>query len=170
MKKPARIFYRVSNYIAAMICSAGVAVCVGYFLYVSGFYLQGSAVYAQLYKLDVVADAIGRGSWPILYAPHWYNGYEIFRYAPSAAYYLIVMLSRICGGDIHGGICVFYGVMAFLAQMGFFLFGIRCGKKTAAFLTGLAWLFLPATFYIAILQGSFDIVMGLAFIFPWAGR
>ena len=164
MKKPARIFYRVSNYIAAMICSAGVAVCVGYFLYVSGFYLQGSAVYAQLYKLDVVADAIGRGSWPILYAPHWYNGYEIFRYAPSAAYYLIVMLSRICGGDIHGGICVFYGVMAFLAQMGFFLFGIRCGKKTAAFLTGLAWLFLPATFYIAILQGSFDIVMGLAFL------
>lgn len=164
MKKPTRIFCRISNYIAAMICSAGVAACVGYFLYVSGLYLQGSAVYAQLYKLDVVADAMRQGSWPVLYAPHWYNGYEIFRYAPSTAYDLIVMLSRICGGDIHGGICVFYGVMVFVAQMGFCLLGIRCGKRAAAFLAGLVWLFLPATFYAAILQGSFDVVMGLALL------
>ena len=160
------LFYRlrIKNYITAVVFSAGIAICISFLLYYTGLYLQGSAVYAQLYKLDTVMDSMEQGILFPLYAKHWYNGYEIFRYSPPAAYLLIGMLSRIFHTNIHISICIFYGIVVFTSQMGFFLFGIRQKKMTAAFFTGLAFLFLPSTISVAILQGSFDIVMGMGMI------
>lgn len=162
MKRPVRLLHRVSNYITSVILSAVIAVCVGFFLYNSGLYLHGSAVYGQLYKLDVVADSLQDGVLFPLYARDWYNGYEIFRYSPPTVYIFIVMLSRIFGLDIHIGICVFYGIAAFTALMGFFLFGVKQRKVVAAFLTGVAFLLLPSTFMAVIMEGSLDIVMGIS--------
>ncbi len=164
MKKTDFWTHKVINYIIAIVCSAGTAAGIGFLLYRSGLYLQGSAIYSQLYKLDMVADSMAQGIWFPLYAEHWYNGYGIFRYTSPAAYILITMLSRIFHADVHISICLFYGITTFLSQMGFFLFGIRQKKLAASFLTGLAFLFLPSTIYITILQGSLDVVMGLGIL------
>jgi len=160
MKKNSDMFYRIINYITAVFCSAAVAVCIGFLLYDTGIYLQGESFPAQLYKLNAVSDAMKQGMAFPLYAEHWYNGYEIFRYTPPASYILIVYLSSFFHTDMYTGICLFYGIMVFLSQMGFFLFGIRQKRMLPAFLTGVAFLFLPTTIFLAVLQGSFDIVMG----------
>ncbi len=152
------------NYIAAIICSAGVAAGIAFVLLRYGLCLQGSALYAQLYRLDIVKAAMQEGSWRPLYAYEWYNGYEIFRYSSPVSYILINTLTSLTGADSYTGLCLFYGIMIWISQMGFFLFGIRQRRMAAAFLTGLAFLFLPSSIYIVIWQGCFDITMGLALI------
>lgn len=164
MKKTVRVAHRASNYITSIVLSGIIAVCVGFFLYGSGLYLHGDAIYAQLYKLDAVANSMREGALFPLYARDWYNGYEIFRYAPPTVYILIVMLSGIFNADFHISICIFYGVMAFVSMMGFFLFGVKQRKIVAAFFAGAAYLLLPSTFMAVILEGNLDIVMGLALI------
>lgn len=164
MKKTVRVVHRVSNYITSVVLSVVIAACVGVFLYVSGLYLHGDAVYAQLYKLDAVAASMREGALFPLYAGSWYNGYEIFRFSSPAVYIIVVMLSGIFDADFHISICIFYGIMAFISMMGFFLFGVKQRKIVAAFFTGIAFLLLPTTFTAAILEGSLDIVMGLALI------
>lgn len=164
MKKTVRVVHRVSNYITSVVLSVVIAACVGVFLYVSGLYLHGDAVYAQLYKLDAVAASMREGVLFPLYAGSWYNGYEIFRFSSPAVYIIVVMLSDIFDADFHISICIFYGIMAFVSMMGFFLFGVKQRKIVAAFFTGIAFLLLPTTFTAAILEGSLDIVMGLALI------
>ncbi len=164
MKTTVRVAHKASNYIASIILSAVVAVCVGFFLYESGLYLHGDAVYAQLYKLDAVAASMREGALFPLYAANWYNGYEIFRCSTPTVYIIIVMLSDIFDADFHIGICIFYGIMAFVSMMGFFFFGVKQRKIVAAFLTGITFLLLPSTFTAVILEGNLDLVMGLAFI------
>lgn len=164
MKKTVRVVHRVSNYITSVILSVAIAACVGVFLYVSGLYLHGAAVYAQLYKLDAVAASMREGTLFPLYAGNWYNGYEIFRFSSPAVYIIVVMLSGIFDTDFHISICIFYGIMAFISMMGFFLFGVKQRKVMAAFFAGIAFLLLPTTFTAAILEGSLDIIMGLALI------
>lgn len=164
MKKTVRVVHRASNYITSLVLSIAIAACVGIFLYGFGFYLHGDAIYAQLYKLDVIAESMREGVLVPLYAENWYNGYEIFRYSPPAVYILIVMISTALDADFHTGICVFYGIMAFVSMMGFFLFGIKQRKIVAAFFTGIAFLLLPSTFTAVILEGSLDVAMGLALI------
>lgn len=164
MKKTVRVAHRASNYITSVVLSVAIAACVGFFLYSSGLYLHGDAVYAQLYKLDAVADSMREGALYPLYAGNWYNGYEIFRYSPPSAYIIVVMLSGAFGTDFHTGICIFYGIMAFVSMMGFFLFGVKQRKIMAAFFAGAAFLALPSTFTAVILEGSLDVVMGLALI------
>lgn len=164
MKATVRVVHRVSNYITSLVLSAVIAVCVGLFLYSSGLYLHGDAVYAQLYKLDAVAGSMQEGALFPLYAGSWYNGYEIFRCSSPGAYILIVALSGVFDTDFHTGICIFYGIMAFFSMMGFFLFGVRQRKIVAAFFAGVTFLALPTTFTAVILEGSLDVVMGLALI------
>lgn len=164
MKKTVRVVHRVSNYITSVVLSVVIAACVGVFLYVSGLYLHGDAVYAQLYKLDAVAASMREGAMFPLYAGNWYNGYEIFRFSSPTVYIIVVMLSGIFDADFHIGICIFYGIMAFVSMMGFFLFGVKQRKIVAAFFAGIAFLLLPSTFTAVILEGSLDIVMGLALI------
>ncbi len=164
MKTTVRVAHRASNYITSVILSIVIAACVGFFLYVSGLYLHGDAVYAQLYKLDQVAAAMREGALFPLYAENWYNGYEIFRYSPPTVYVIIVMISGIFGADFHISICIFYGIMAFVSMMGFFLFGVKQRKIVAAFFAGTAFLLLPSTFTAVVLEGSLDVVMGLALI------
>ena len=164
MKKTVRVAHRVSSYITSVVLSALIAVCVGFFLYHFGFYLQGEAVYAQLYKLNAVAEAMQEGVFFPLYAENWYNGYEIFRYSPPVVYIVIVMISGIFDADFHISICIFYGIMAFVSMMGFSLFGVKQRKIVAAFLIGIAFLLLPSTFTAVILEGSLDVVMGIALV------
>lgn len=164
MKKTVRVVHRVSNYITSVVLSVVIAACVGVFLYVSGLYLHGDAVYAQLYKLDAVAASMREGAMVPLYAGNWYNGYEIFRFSPPTVYIIVVMLSGIFDADFHIAICIFYGIMAFVSMMGFFLFGVKQRKIVAAFFAGIAFLLLPSTYTAVILEGSLDIVMGLALI------
>ncbi|MCM1253733.1 MAG: 6-pyruvoyl-tetrahydropterin synthase-related protein [Clostridium sp.] len=161
-KKSIHITYWLAWCIIAVVLAAAVALCVGFYLYHSGIYLYGSAVYGQLYKLDIIADSWNEGVMFPLYAPDWYNGYEIFRCTAPAAYFLTAAISYIFGADSYIAICVFYGIMTFVSQMGFYLFGIRHKKMAAAFFTGLTFLLLPATFSAVILEGSLDMVMGLA--------
>lgn len=164
MKTTVRVAHRASNYITSVILSIVIATCVGFFLYVSGLYLHGDAVYAQLYKLDAVAESMREGALFPVYVENWYNGYEIFRYSPPTVYMMIVMLSDIFHADYHIGICIFYGIMAFISMMGFFLFGVKQRKIIASFFIGIAFLLLPSTFTAVILEGSLDVVMGLALI------
>lgn len=164
MKTTVRVVHRASNYITSMVLSVVIAACVGFFLYGSGLYLHGDAIYAQLYKLDAVAGSMREGALFPLYAGNWYNGYEIFRFSPPTVYIIVVMLSGIFDADFHIGICIFYGIMAFVSMMGFFLFGVKQRKVVAAFFAGIAFLLLPSTFTAVILEGSLDIVMGLALI------
>ena len=164
MKATVRAAHRASNYITSLILSVVIAACVGLFLYNSGLYLHGDAIYAQLYKLDAVAASMREGALFPLYAENWYNGYEIFRYTPPTVYILIVTISDIFGADFHISICIFYGIMAFISMMGFFLFGVKQRKIVAAFFAGIAFLALPSTFTAVILEGSLDVVMGLALI------
>lgn len=164
MKTTVRVVHKVSNYIASVVLSAVIAVCVGFVFYESGLYLQGEAVYAQLYKLEAVADSMREGVLFPLYARNWYNGYEIFRCSPPTVYIIIVILSDIFHVDFHIGICTFYGIMTFVSMMGFFLFGVKQRKIVAAFLAGIAFLLLPSTFTVAILEGNLDLVMGIALI------
>ncbi len=164
MKKPINSLYRLGNYILAVVFSAVIAVGIGFILYYSGIYLYGSAVYAQLYKLEVITDSLQDGIWFPLYAENWYNGYEIFRCTSPVAYWIVIMISRIFHTDVHIAICTFYGIVSFVALMGFSLFGIRLKRMAMAFLTGMAFLLLPSTFSVAMLEGSLDIVMGFAMI------
>lgn len=164
MKKNSDMLSKIINYILAVLCSAAVASCIGILLYHTGIYLQGESFPAQVYKLNAVSDAMKQGMPFPLYTWQWYNGYEIFRYAPPASYMLIVYLSSFFRMDMHIGICLFYGIMVFLSQIGFFMFGIRQKKMFPAFVTGAVFLFLPSTVFITLLQGSFDIVMGLGLI------
>lgn len=164
MKTTVRVAHRASNYITSVILSIVIATCVGVFLYVSGLYLHGDAVYAQLYKLDAVAESMREGALFPVYVENWYNGYEIFRYSPPTVYMMIVMLSGIFHADYHISICIFYGIMAFISMMGFFLFGVKQRKIIASFFAGIAFLLLPSTFTAVILEGSLDVVMGLALI------
>lgn len=163
-KKSIHIAYRLYLYITAVIISAVIAICIGLYLYHSGIYLHGSAMYAQLYKLDMVMEAWQGGAAFPVYAPDWYNGYEVFRYSPPAAYILTATISRVFHADIHLAICAFYGVMAFISQLGFMLFGIRLKKVILACLTGAAFLLLPSTFCVVILEGALDIVMAFALL------
>ncbi|MCM1184605.1 MAG: 6-pyruvoyl-tetrahydropterin synthase-related protein [Roseburia sp.] len=151
--------------IVAIACSACVAVCVAYVLLQTGLHLQGSNLYEQLYKLDMVGEAMREGRYSFLYTEHWYNGYEIFRCSSPLSYMLVNELMQIFRVDVHVGICLFYGGLVFLSQMGFFLFGIREHKITAAFLTGIAFLFLPSTLDVVLLQGCLDLNMGF-FLLP----
>lgn len=144
--------------IAAVVCSAGVAAVVVYVLLKTGLHLQGSDLYEQLYKLDMAGEAM-QGGTSFLYTERWYNGYEIFRYSSPVSYMLVNGLMRIFHADIHVGICLFYGGLVFASQMGFFLFGIRQRRMTAAFLTGTAFLFLPTTLDMVLMQGSLDLNM-----------
>ncbi len=146
----------------AIVCSAIIAVGVGIVLYNSEAYIYGSDYYAQLYKLNVIEKSMSQGEFLPLYVREWYNGYEIYRYTPPASYLLTAVLSALAGGDAHKGISVFYGMMTFLSQLGFFKFGIRNRKMTAACLTGLTFLFLPQAFLTAISECSLDMVMGFA--------
>ncbi len=164
MKTTVRVVHKASNYIASIVLSAVIAICVGFFLYESGLYLHGDAVYAQLYKLDAVAASMREGALFPLYAANWYNGYEIFRCSTPTVYIIIVMLSDIFDADFHIGICIFYGIMAFVSMMGFFFFGVKQRKIVAAFLAGITFLLLPSTFTAVILEGNLDLVMGLALI------
>lgn len=164
MEKPINRFYRLGNYIVAAVISAVIAVGIGFVLYHFGLYIHGSAVYAQLYKLDVVTESVQNGIWFPMYAENWYNGYEIFRCTSPVPYWIVVMVARMFHADVHIGICTFYAIMSFVSLMGFFLFGIKLKRMTAAFLTGLAFLFLPSTFSVVILEGSLDIAMGFALI------
>ncbi len=164
MKTTVRVAHRASNYITSVILSIVIATSVGFFLYVSGLYLHGDAVYAQLYKLDAVAESMREGALFPVYVENWYNGYEIFRYSPPTVYMMIVMLSGIFHADYHISICIFYGIMAFISMMGFFLFGVKQRKIIASFFAGIAFLLLPSTFTAVILEGSLDVVMGLALI------
>lgn len=164
MKTTVRVAHRASNYITSVILSIVIATSVGVFLYVSGLYLHGDAVYAQLYKLDAVAESMREGALFPVYVENWYNGYEIFRYSPPTVYMMIVMLSGIFHADYHISICIFYGIMAFISMMGFFLFGVKQRKIIASFFAGIAFLLLPSTFTAVILEGSLDVVMGLALI------
>lgn len=153
--------HRRKNYIIAWAASAGVAVCIGLLLFFTGAFWQGSDFFTQLYRLDEIAKAWQEGQLYPLLAENWYNGYEIFRFTSPVSYLLIHLLSLLCAGDLHGGICLFYGLMVFLSQMGFMLFGVRHQKMTAAFFTGLAFLFLPHTLQTALFLGSLDILMGI---------
>ncbi len=164
MKSTVRVAHRASNYITSIILSVVIAAGVGIFLYGSGFYLHGDAVYAQLYKLDAVAASMREGALYPLYVGDWYNGYEIFRYSPPTVYIAINMISDIFDADFHIGICIGYGIMAFISMMGFFLFGVKQRKIVASFFAGIAFLLLPSTFTAVILEGSLDIAMGLALI------
>lgn len=161
-KKPIHNVYRLERCITAVIISAALAVCIGYYLYHTGRYLHGSDVYEQLYKLDLIAKSWQEGALFPRYAPDWYNGYEVFRYTAPTAYLLTAMISRVFQADIHIGICAFYGIMVFISQIGFFLFGIRHKRMLATFFTGIAFLILPSTYTVIILEGSLDVVMGLA--------
>lgn len=163
-KKSGHILLQTGNFIAAVVCSLIVAVSIGFGLYHTGLYLHGSSVYAQMYKIEVIADSMERGVWFPAYAGDWYNGYEIFRYTSPLAYLPTAIIANVFHADIHISICAFYGLMAFVSQLGFMLFGIREKKRVAAFLTGLVFLFLPATFSVMILEGSPDVVMSLAFM------
>lgn len=161
-KKSGHILLQTGNFIAAAVCSLIVAVGIGFVLYSTGLYLHGDAVYAQMYKIEVIADSLERGVWFPAYAGDWYNGYEIFRYISPVAYLPVVIISNMFHADIHISICAFYGLMTFVSQLGFMLFGIREKKRAAAFLTGITFLFLPAAFSVTILEGSLDAVMSLA--------
>lgn len=151
--------------IVAIACSACVAVCVAYVLLQTGLHLQGSDLYEQLYKLDLVGEVMREGRSSFLYTERWYNGYEIFRYSSPLSYILVNGLMQIFRVDVHVGICLFYGGLVFVSQMGFFLFGIRQHKMTAAFLTGIAFLFLPSTLDMVLMQGRLDLNMGF-FLLP----
>lgn len=164
MKKTVRVAHRASNYITSLILAVVIAVCVGAFLYESGLYLHGDDIYAQLYKLDAVAASMREGALVPLYAKDWYNGYEIFRYTPPTAYLFIIMISGVFDVDYHISICIFYGIMAFISMSGFLLIGVKQRKVVAAFFAGIAFLLLPSTFTAVILEGSLDVVMGLALI------
>ncbi len=161
-KKAIHVFYSSIKYITAVVCSVIIAVFIGILLYQSGAFLYGSDYYAQLFKINVIKNSINQGNFLPIYTKWWYNGYEIFRYTPPTSYLLITTISGLFGGNIQKGICAFYAIMTFLSQMGFFLFGVRHNKMIASCLTGLAFLFLPVTFYVAILEGCFDIVMAYA--------
>lgn len=161
-KRPIHNVYRLGWYITAVIISAVLAVCIGYYLYHTGRYLHGSDVYEQLYKLDLIAKSWQEGALFPRYAADWYNGYEVFRYTAPTAYLLTAMISHIFQADIHIAVCAFYGIMVFISQIGFFLFGIRHKRMRAAFFTGIAFLILPSTYTVVILEGSLDVVMGLA--------
>ncbi|MCM1039709.1 MAG: 6-pyruvoyl-tetrahydropterin synthase-related protein [Ruminococcus sp.] len=163
-KKSSPALLQAGNFIAAVIGSLIIAAGIGFILYDTGLYLHGSSVYAQMYKVEVLAESIADGVWFPPYAGDWYNGYEIFRYTSPFAYLPAAVIQQVFHADIHISICVFYGLMAFVSQMGFMLFGIREKKRLAAFLTGLAFLLLPTTFSILILEGSLDAVMSLAFM------
>lgn len=161
-KKSGHILLQTGNFIVAVVCSLIVAVGIGFILYDTGLYLQGSAVYGQMYKIEVLADFMERGVWFPPYVENWYNGYEMFRYISPIAYLPSAMVINIFHADIYTSLCVFYGLMAFVSQLGFMLFGIREKKRAAAFLTGLTFLLLPATFSVIVLEGSLDIIMSLA--------
>lgn len=156
--------HKIKGCTIAVAVSVPAAVIVSLIVYYSGFYMQGDGIYAQLYKLDVIADYMREGVWYPLFAERWYNGYEIFRYTPPTCYLLIYVLTTLFRVDIHVGISLFYGILAFLSYMGFFMFGIRRHRMTAAFLTGTAFLLLPSTIEIAAFQASFGILLGLALL------
>lgn len=163
-KKSGHVLLQTGNFIVAVVCSLIVAAGIGFILYDTGLYLRGSDVYAQMYKIEVLADSMKRGVWYPPYASNWYNGYEMFRYISPFAYYPSAMLVNILHTDIYAGLCGFYGLMAFISQLGFMLFGVREKKRAAAFLTGLTFLFLPATFSVTVLEGSLNVIMSLAFM------
>ena len=78
-----------------------------------------------MYKIEVLVDSLQEGIWFPPYAGDWYNGYEIFRYTSPLGYLPAAMIYTIFGADIHISICAFYGIMAFVSQLGFMLFGVR---------------------------------------------
>ncbi len=162
MKRSNHLLLWAGNFIAAVVCSLIVAAGIGFFLYNTGLYLHGSAAYAQMYKIEVLVDSLQEGIWFPPYAGDWYNGYEIFRYTSPLGYLPAAMIYTIFGADIHISICAFYGIMAFVSQLGFMLFGVREKKIAAAFFTGIAFLFLPATFSVMVLEGSLDVILSLA--------
>ncbi len=162
MKKSIHLHDRLRNDMMAFVCCVAAAAGVLLLLYQTGLPVYGNALYAQVYKLDIVAESLGRGFYLPLYADEWYNGYEIFRYSPNGAYLLLVLLSRLCQGNLYLSICCFHGAMAFVSTMGFMLFGIRYHKKLFAFLAAIVYLLLPSTSYIVVSQGSFDMTMALA--------
>ena len=162
--KKSGILQGLKNYIIAILLSVMAAGAVFYIVFQSGVYLQGSAVYAQLYKLDVIAESAKNGIWWPLYAKHWYNGYEIFRYSFPLSYIIIHGFTILFKIDIHAGIALFYGCMVFVSMMGFFLFGIKMQKMPAAFITGVAFWLMPTTIYTAVEQSCFDVLMSLALL------
>ncbi len=155
---------RLRNYIAPVMFSGVVAVCIFLFFLSSRAYLHGSAIYEQFYRIDLVSAAMKEGRLYPLYARGWYNGYEAFRCSAPGAYVTIGFLMRLFHADIHTSIAAFYALSAFLSTMGFSLFGIKQQRMRAAFAAGLAFLFLPPVVYVAVQQGCLDVVGGMSLL------
>lgn len=147
----------------ALLLSALAGAGVFAALYMTGAYLGGREFYGQLFALDAIKDAVQNGRLYPIYAGSWYRGYEIFRSSSPAPYILTAGLIQAVG-EPHTGICLFYAVCTFVAMLGFFGFGIYHKRMAGAAVTGAAYLLLPTTVAVALLQASFAIVMGLAIL------
>ena len=151
------------RFIMALLLSALAGAGVFAALYMTGAYLGGREFYGQLFALDAIKDAVQNGRLYPIYAGSWYRGYEIFRSSSPAPYILTAGLIQAVG-EPHTGICLFYAVCTFVAMLGFFGFGIYHKRMAGAAVTGAAYLLLPTTVAVALLQASFAIVMGLAIL------
>lgn len=160
MKKSAAE-YNWKNYMMMILFSAVLTAGVMYLSVSTRFYLNGNSINGQMYKLEVMREALKTGSWYPLFVERWYNGYEIFRCTSPVPYLFIALLSELAG-SVDMGITIFYGTLVVLVMTGFFRFGIRWKRMFAAGLIGAAFLFLPSIVYVALWNGSFDVLLGIA--------
>lgn len=160
--KEKRAWRNPKNYIVAVLVSVLVAAATVYLSLYTGFYQQGNTVYGQLYKLEVIKEALDAGKLYPLYVQQWYNGYEMFRYTAPLPYILICLMTYLPYVDIVTAISLFHGLLAFISMLGFFAFGIRQQKLMASFFVGIAFLLMPTTLCMAVEQCRFDILMGMA--------
>ena len=80
------------KYIAIEIL-AGILVSLGIFLflYLRGYQPAGEDVYGHLYKVEFLGENIKKGVLFPLYTEDWYNGFQMFRYWPIFAYYVMAI-------------------------------------------------------------------------------
>ncbi len=156
--------HKFGKWIVAIGCSLGTAVVVAMFFYLSGVYLQGNSYFTWLHSIDLLKEARQAGQLYPLYTLDWNNGYETFQYTSPMVAMLWYEFAMMFHGDVHSGICLYYGVLAFLAVFGFMLLGMRRQQMVRAWLAGVVYLFLPTTIRLVIGEGDLALAFELAFL------
>ena len=151
-RKVGKIIGILAFLFAAVLFAVAFSAC----LYLKSVYPDSvdTDTFGHLFKSNYLHHSLKKGVIYPIYTECWYNGMELFRYWPPAAYYVVALLQFCTGGNVLNAFYVFAGVVYLINMVGWFLLGKREDRLGLAFLVGNLYFFCPDNFRIFIAEGN----------------
>lgn len=132
----------------------GILVSLGIFLflYLRGYQPAGEDVYGHLYKVEFLGENIKKGVLFPLYTEDWYNGFQMFRYWPIFAYYVMAIGYLLTGSLLLSYYLLFVTIFA-VGYIGFCLIANR-EQRFFFIVIGICYFFLPDNVRLMFGEGN----------------